>query len=133
MTDPGPWQVIRTTALLPVSATRQPGGYEAELIDRYRAARAERMAAIAAHWPLITTYDLGHRASPRGLVSCWSVHVRCAWRGGCHQSVMSQTNDSGSYVWSAGDHLLPALSAHILQCHRAESGYDEGGNDGEHP
>jgi hypothetical protein len=89
-------------------------------------------ADVAADWPLTTSYDLSSRLAPGdGLAggvaapgqrrACWSIHVRCG-RPGCAQSVLSASNDSGSYAWSVGGELLPAVRAHITQCHRAEAG-----------
>lgn len=74
--------------------------------------------AEALGWPLLTTNDLGERLAPDGdRKAGWQVHIRCG-RPSCGQSILCTSNDSGAYVWSAGDQLLTQLRAHIAQCHR---------------
>lgn len=83
-----------------------------------------RALEIARTWPLTTSYDVGYRLSPGGdRRGGWTIHIRCA-HPGCQQSVLSTSNDSGSYVWSWRDHLAVGVLGHIMQCHREASGVD---------
>jgi hypothetical protein len=86
---------------------------------------SDHALAVARTWPLLTTYDLSKRLAPDGThVASWSIHIRCGWPD-CAQSVLCTSNDSGAYVWSCRDQLLPGVLGHIYQCHRAQSGVDD--------
>src|SRR6185437_12006609 len=93
--------------------------------QEYREQRQIRLTEIALRWPLTATYEVGPRLTPRGEQQIgWQIHVRCQFEGVCGQSVLCASNDSGAYVWSAGNDLLYSLAAHIMQCHREASGFD---------
>lgn len=76
----------------------------------------------AQEWPLAITTDEGERLAGDGTRRTGQqLHIRCG-RSYCGQSVFCAANDSGPYRWNLRGQLMPALLAHLFQCHRDDMG-----------